>query len=149
MTQQDALGAAIVEQSPDAIIFAGKDGIIQVWNAAAAATFGFSAEEAIGKNLDIIIPEPFREAHWKGFDTAIEKGDTKNHGKALPTKALNAKGETFYVELSFGLVKDETGAVLGALANGRDITERFEQDRNTRRRLRELEQELKTLRGEA
>jgi PAS domain S-box-containing protein len=133
------LGALIVDQSPDGIIFAGPDGNIQVWNDAAATIFGFSAEEAIGKSLDIIIPEQFREAHWRGFDNAINTGVTKLHGQALPTRATTAAGETLYVELSFSLIRDASGTILGAVANCRDINERFQQDRANRRRLRELE----------
>jgi PAS domain S-box-containing protein len=138
-----ALGGLLVDQSPDGIIFAGLDGNIQVWNEAAAAIFGFSAEEAIGKSLDIIIPEQFREAHWRGFDNAINSGVTKLHGQALPTRATTAAGETLYVELSFSLIRDESGTILGAVANCRDINERFQQDRANRRRLRELEAHMK------
>ena len=137
------LSQLLVDQSPDAIIYAGKDGTIQVWNAAAAIIFGFSGEDALGKSLDIIIPEQFREAHWAGFDKAIETGVTKLGGQALPTRAQKASGETFYIEVSFALVRDDSGAVTGALANARDITERFEQERTNRRRLRELEAQVK------
>ena len=140
------LASAIVEQSPDAVIYAGPDGIIKVWNDAASGMFGFTAAEAIGKDLNIIIPEQFQETHWKGFDRALAAGETKYKGKALPTKALKAGGETFYVELSFAIIKDAAGKPIGALAHARDITEKFEQDRASRRQLRELEAELKSLR---
>ncbi|MFN8506919.1 MAG: PAS domain S-box protein [Dehalococcoidia bacterium] len=141
------VAAMLVEEAPDAVIFAGTDGIIQVWNAAAAAMFGHTAEQAIGQNLDIIIPEQFREAHWKGFDRALEAGDTKYRGQSLPTRATRAGGEAFYVELSFAIVKDASGTVVGALAHARDINERFESDRANRRKMRDLEAELKTLKG--
>ena len=142
------VAAFIVDQSPDGIIFAGPDGNIRGWNDAAAAMFDLSVEDAIGTNLDVIIPEQFREAHWQGFEAAIAAGETKHHGEALPTRAQKATGEVFYVELSFGVVKDAQGNVLGALAMARDINERFQQDRANRRRMRELEAELKELRGE-
>jgi len=148
-TGNTALAELLLEQAPDAVVFAGTDGMIQAWNAAATAMFGYAAAEAIGQSLDIIIPEGFREAHWKGFDRALEAGDTKYRGRSLPTKASKASGETFYVELSFAIVHDSGGAVIGALAHARDITQRFEQDRTTRRRLRELEAELAALRGNA
>lgn len=140
------LAALIVEQSPDAVIYAGRDGVIQVWNAAATEMFGFAKEDAVGKDLNIIIPEQFRDQHWTGYDRALEAGDTKYRGKALPTKALRASGDTFYVELSFAIIRDEGGEVIGALAHARDISERFEQDRAARRKLRDLEAELKALR---
>ena len=143
------LARLIVDQSPDAIVFAGTDGIIQVWNQAAATMFGFSAADAIGKDLNLIIPEQFREQHWTGFDRALAAGDTKYRGQSLPTKALKASGDSFYVELSFAIVHDDSGAVIGALAHARDISERFERDRASRRQLRELQEELKATRGEA
>lgn len=142
-----ALEGLLVEQAPDAVIFAGNDGIIQSWNAAAAAMFGYSEEEAIGKDLNIIIPEQFRDAHWKGYDRALEAGESKYRGQSLPTRAVNAKGEPFYVELSFAIVHDREGAVIGALAHARNIHERFETDRANRRRMREMEEELKAFRG--
>ena len=143
------LARLIVDQSPDAIVFAGTDGVIQVWNQAAVAMFGFSAVDAIGKDLNIIIPEQFRNQHWTGYDRALAAGDTKYRGQSLPTKALKASGDTFYVELSFAIVHDDTGTVIGALAHARDISERFERDRTSRRHLRELQDELKALRSEA
>lgn len=142
----EELGALLVEQSPDAIIYADRAGDIRTWNAAAVKMFGFAAADAIGKNLDIIIPEQYREAHWKGFEKALSTGVTKYSGEAMPTKAMKATGDLFYVELSFAIVRDAAGTIIGALAHARDITERFEQDRASRRRLRELEQELKGLR---
>ena len=109
------------------------------WNAAAERIFGFDAATMAGKGLDAIIPEQFRDAHWKGYDRALADGDTKFRGQALATRATRADGEAIYVELSFAIVKDDAGVVTGAMACARDITERFNRDREMRRRLRELE----------
>jgi PAS domain S-box-containing protein len=133
---------SLIEQAPDAVVFAGRDGVIQTWNRAAADMFGYLPADAIGQRLDIIVPEQFREAHWKGFERALDDGETKYRGQSLPTRAMKAGGENFYVELSFAIVHDAGGTVIGALAHARDINERFEQDRTTRRRLRELEAQL-------
>ncbi|MCG2633802.1 MAG: PAS domain S-box protein [Gammaproteobacteria bacterium] len=133
----------IVEQSPDAIIFTDQKGIIRIWNTSAERVFGFSKKDAIGSSLDIIIPESFRKAHWQGFDRAITDRVTKYVGQSLPTKAVRADGSTIYVELSFSIVLDASGGVLGALSTARDITVRFERDRRDRRRLKELEENAK------
>jgi PAS domain S-box-containing protein len=138
-TQRSHDAAVLVHQAPDAMIYADLDGLIRVWNPAAERIFGHSATAAIGQNLDIIIPEPLRAAHWKGYDRALAAGDTKYRGQSLPTKALKADGSQFYVELSFSIIHGGDGEVIGALAHARDITERFERDRARRRRLRELE----------
>ena len=132
----------LVEQSPDAMIFADLDGVIRIWNAAAERIFGWTASEAIGERLDIIIPESLRERHWVGYARALLVGDTKYRGQSLPTKSMRADGTPIYVELSFGIVHAADGAVVGAMAQARDITERFERDRASRRRLRELEAQL-------
>ena len=134
--------AALVHQAPDAMIFAGSDGVIRVWNPAAERIFGFTAEAAIGQDLNIIIPENLRDKHWEGYDRALAAGDTKYRGQSLPTKALKADGSTIYVELSFAIIHGPAGDVVGAMAQARDITERFERDRATRRRLRELQEAL-------
>lgn len=133
-TTMDAdLAAALVEQAPDAMIFVDPQGTIQVWNEAASRIFGFAKEEALGANLDMIIPERFRDAHWRGFERALADGVTKYVGQALPTRAARADDTKIYVELSFAVVRDGEARVLGALANARDITERFEKERSSRR----------------
>jgi PAS domain S-box-containing protein len=134
--------ALITRQAPDAMIFADREGIIRIWNPAAARIFGFSADAALGKDLNIIIPESLQESHWTGFDRALADGDTKYRGQSLPTKAVRADGSQIYVELSFAIIHAEDGAVIGALAHARDITARFERERESRRRLRELEQQV-------
>jgi PAS domain S-box-containing protein len=132
----------LLDQAPDAVIFASSDGVIVEWNAAAEMIFGHAASEAIGQSLDLIVPERFREAHWKGFDHALEVGDTKYRGQALPTRSMRKDGTDIYVELTFTIVHDGDGAVIGAMANARDITERFTREREQRQRLRELEERL-------
>src|SRR3990172_7117376 len=136
----DDIFKALLDQAPDAIVFAGTDGAISYWNAAAERIFGHAPDSAIGESLDLIIPEQYREAHWRGFDRALAAGDTKYRGQVLPTRALRADGESIYVELSFAIVKGSDGVPLGVLALARDITERWDRDRELRRRLRELEQ---------
>ena len=132
----------LLDQSPDAVIFAGLDGVIVEWNAAAESLFGHSAAEAVGQSLDIIVPERFREAHWTGYDRALAAGDTKYRGQALPTRSVRKDGADIYVELTFAIVHSADGTVIGALAHARDITERWAREREQRQRLRDLEARL-------
>lgn len=127
------LAQTLIEQSPDAIVFADRTGIIRVWNPAAERIFGFSENDALGKSLDIIIPERLREAHWLGFHRAITERTTKYAGQTLPTKSMRSDGTQIYVELSFAIILDAKGDVLGALAHARDITERFKKERSDRK----------------
>ena len=131
-------GAELLAQAPDALIFADREGVIRMWNAAATEVFGHNSEEAIGQSLDLIIPERFREAHWTGFDRALAAGETKYRGQALPTRS-ERNGEPIYVELTFAMVHDSSDAVVGVMCGARDITKRFQDEREMRTRLRELE----------
>jgi PAS domain S-box-containing protein len=127
------LAPAILEQAADAVIFADSAGEIHLWNAAACALFGFSKEEALGRSLDLIVPERLRAAHWTGFRRAIESGTTRLEGRATVTRSLSKSGKTLYVELSFALVKRPSGEVGGAVAIARDVTRRYEEERARRR----------------
>lgn len=109
---------AMLEQMTDSVIYADKNGIIRFWNRGSEELFGFSAEEALGQSLDIIIPERLREPHWRGFYAAIAAGKTKHGGRPTRTKALNREGEYIYAEVSFCVITDETGAV-GSLSTAR------------------------------
>lgn len=64
-------------------------------------------------------------------------------GQALPTRSARKDGATIYVELTFAIVRDEEGAVIGALAHARDISERWARKREERQRLQEAERELR------
>lgn len=135
---------SLIEQLPDALIYASLDGVIVTWNAAAERVFGHKPEAAIGQGLDMIIPEQFRDAHWTGYDRAIAAKDTKYRGQALTTRATHANGETIYVDLGFSIVKNADDNVIGVLATAREVTERFNRDREMRRELRELKAAAKT-----
>lgn len=124
MQAANPLGDLILEQMAEAVIYADQTGIIRRWNHAAEAMLGFSAAEAIGQSLDIIIPEKLRAAHWRGFDAAIKSGATRLHGRPTLTAALHKSGSKLYVEMSFALVQDGAGAVLGSVAVARDVTEK-------------------------
>mgnify|MGYP001766155574 CR=1 FL=1 len=134
--------ARVVTQMPEAVILADREGRIRLWNRGAEVLFGHSSADVEGKSLDIIIPEYLRKRHWEGYHRAIAAGHTRSRDRALPTKALRKDGTTIYVELSFAIVLDDTGATIGALAVGRNITERFRQDKSLRQRLSALEQAL-------
>ena len=114
----------LVEQAPDAIIFADREGTIRVWNESAAALFGYAADEAIGRSLDIIIPEHLRRAHWEGFHQAIARGQTKLGRQALKTRAVPKTGQKLYVSLAFAVIKDREGNVLGAIATAREFIDK-------------------------
>src|SRR5271170_4061424 len=66
-----------VRNAPDAIIYADEQGVIQFWNGSAERIFGFAEAEALGKTLDIIIPESLRGRHWQGYAATMQSGNTR------------------------------------------------------------------------
>ncbi len=141
--QRPDLPQALVRCVADALIFADREGYVRVWNPGAEAIFGYTEAEAMGQRLDLIIPERFRAAHWAAFDRAVSTGQTKYGREALTTKSFTKDGADLYLDLSFALVTDETGEVVGAVAMARNITERHAADRELRKRVAELEAQLK------
>lgn len=134
---------AIVEQAPDAIIFADREGAIRIWNRGAEVVFGYAAAEVLGGSLDVIIPERLRRAHWEGFRRAIDTGQTKYANRVLTTRSVHKDGSKLYVDLSFGLIRNEAGEIAGALAIGRDCTARHLADGALRARAAESEEKTK------
>jgi PAS domain S-box-containing protein len=116
---------AVVEQAPDGIIYADAGGVIRLWNHGAETIFGYTAAEVLGANLDVIIPERLRAAHWAGFDKALASGVTKYSGRVLTTRSVHKDGRRLYVDLSFALLKNADGTIAGAIAIARDATERY------------------------
>ncbi|UPJ62909.1 PAS domain S-box protein [Bradyrhizobium sp. 191] len=129
MSNPSDLDASIIEDVADALIYSDRSGTIMRWNRASAALFGFSAADALGQNLDLIIPEHLRAAHWKGFEAALASGVMKLAGKPTLTRALHKSGRKLYIEMTFALVRDAGRSVQGSVAMARDVTERVERER--------------------
>ena len=130
----------IVEGSPDAVILGDAEGNIRLWNAGAEAVFGFSAAEAIGKSMDLIIPERLRGRHWDGYRKVMATGTSRyGPGDLLAVPAVRKDGATISVEFTIQMLKDEAGRITGLVAILRDVTKRFQRERELARRLKELE----------
>ena len=132
------LSEDILRSMPEALIFSDLEGIIRRWNPGAETVFGFLAAESINQSLDLIIPERLRKAHWEGFHKALARGGTIPGRSSLITRSLHKSGEPIYVDMSFSLVKNQAGEVLGALAIARDATAQFLKEKDLRRELAEL-----------
>jgi PAS domain S-box-containing protein len=134
---RSALPESILEHIADAVIYADPSGTIRRWNHAAASLFGYSATEALGQNLDLVVPEHLRARHWRGFETAMTNGVLSLQGRPTLTRAVHRSGRRLYVEMTFALVTtDAGGAVRGAVAVARDVTERVKQPMPTRDHVR-------------
>lgn len=112
--------AAIVESSDDAIVSKSLDGKIQSWNAAATRMFGYSAEEAIGQSITLIIPDELRTEEKKIIDE-VTQGRRVHH---FDTVRVTKSGQRVPVSLTVSPIRGPDGAVIGASKIARDITER-------------------------
>ena len=114
----------IVRSMPEAVIVADEAGVIRMWNPGAQALFGFSAAEALGRDLHLIVPEKMRPAHDDGFRRALASGHLRVQGKVMTTRSLHKDGVPLYVDFTFSLLKDGHGVTRGVVAIGRDATAR-------------------------
>lgn len=140
---RDLLCRRIMESTPDAVVFSDQDGVIRLWNKGAEAIFGYSAEQAVGKNLDIIVPEKMRERHWEGYFRVMKTGITKYGKDLLAVPGIRKDGSRVSLEFSVALIRDEDGALLGVSAVLRDVTARWQKEREMKERLSALEAQAK------
>jgi PAS domain S-box-containing protein len=136
---QEWLCQQIVTNTQEAIIFTDRDGTIQLWNAGAEIIFGYQAAEVMGQSLDFIIPERLRDRHWEGYHRVMATGVTQYGRQLLAVPAIRKDGARISLEFTIVLIRDATGEVLGAAALLRDVTVRWQQERELRARLAALE----------
>jgi PAS domain S-box-containing protein len=130
------LGDTILNTTSDAILAADRQGVIRFWNPGAIRIFGFTAEEAIGASLDLIIPERLRKRHWEGYERVMATGETRyGVGDLLAVPAVVKGGRQISVEFTIILLQDAERRVGGMAAILRDVTGRFEELRRLRREL--------------
>ncbi len=111
--------SAIVESSDDAIVSKSLDGVIRTWNKAAEKMFGYSAGEAIGKNIVLIIPPELRQEE-KEIISQLKKGKRIHH---FETVRVGKSGKKINVSLTISPVRNNAGVIIGASKIARDITE--------------------------
>jgi len=118
--------AAIVESSDDAVISKDLNGFITSWNASAERIFGFTAKEAIGQPITIIIPPELHDEEAEILGR-IKSGEHINHYETIGLRKDKLKRN---VSLSISPVRDSTGKIVGASKIAFDITERKELELN-------------------
>jgi len=110
---------SIVENSDDAIVSKNLDGIITSWNTGAERVFGYSAHEAIGQPITLVIPQD-RQSEERGILTRIRRGERIDHFETIRQRK---DGGLIKISLTVSPVKDANGTVVGASKIARDITE--------------------------
>ncbi len=142
--ERERLFSAAVESSNDAIITMSLDGTITGWNTAAERLYGYSAEEAVGRNIDLIVP-PDRESEVQDTLRRIGWGEKIEHNETIRRRK---NGSLVEVALSISPIKAPSGATIGISKVARDITETnrtrlaLRQQTEERRRIFETSQDL-------
>lgn len=131
--------ARLFAETQEAIIYASRDGLIRLWNGGAEGMFGWDAGEAIGKSLDIIIPEKHRKPHWDGWDRVMESGETRYGSEPLKVPGIKKDGSKISLEFSITILKDDEGEIEGVAAFLRDVSAAWEEKKALHVRLHELE----------
>ncbi|MEH2543872.1 PAS domain S-box-containing protein [Bradyrhizobium sp. AZCC 2262] len=130
------LAEALLHSASDAIIATDRDGRITFWNPGAERIFGFTAGQVVGQSLDLIIPENLRARHWEGFRHTMATGTSRyGHGDLLSVPGLTKEGARISVEFTIVLLRNGAQETTGTVAVMRDVTKRFEEVRELKRRL--------------
>jgi PAS domain S-box-containing protein len=138
---QNALLAAIVSASDDAIVSKDLNGIITSWNRAAEELFGYTAAEAIGSSI-AIIAHPDRADEIREILAKITRGERTDH---YETQRRHKDGSTLDISLAVSPIYDESGRIVGASKIARDISERRLADERLRHLMRELDHRAKNV----
>ena len=139
MPDSEMIYQQIIENSQDAILFSNLDGIIGLWNSGAEEIFGYKKEEAVGKSLEIIIPEKLRQRHWEGYYKVMETGESRYGKELLKVPAIRKDGTSISVEFTIMLVRNLENEIIGTAAIIRDVTERWKQERELKQKIKVLE----------
>jgi PAS domain S-box-containing protein len=133
--------ASIVESSDDAIVSKSLGGIITSWNKAAERVFGYSAREAIGQPITLVIPED-RQSEEREILTRIRRGERIDHFETIRQRK---DGGLIHISLTVSPVKDADGTIVGASKIARDITEQKRNQEQIRVLAREAEHRSKNI----
>jgi len=129
----------LVEGLGDAVVVCDAAGAIIVWNDAAVRMFGFTRDDALGKSLDLIIPERQRQRHWDGYNKSMATGETRYGSDVLRVPALHKDGRTLSIAFTVAMLYDDARKVTAIVAIVRDETVRWGEERQLRVRLAQLE----------
>ncbi len=136
---QESISQEILQNASEAVMFSDREGIIRLWNHGAENMFGYPAVEALGQSLDLIIPDNLRGRHWDGYYRVMESGESRYSTDMLSAPALRKDGTRISTEFSMVMIKDSDGKMLGVAAIIRDVTARWQRERELKEQIRLLE----------
>ena len=99
------------KSADDDLVKADREGVITHWGRDFERTFGFSAEEAVGRQVSLIIPPVLEALHWRGFNKAVSNGELKRDGKTIKVPAIHRGGGVLAVKGRISLELTDKGSV--------------------------------------
>jgi PAS domain S-box-containing protein len=127
----DLVAKVILAANSDAIVASDREGLIRFWNPGAERIFGYSAAEALGQSLDLIIHERLRARHWEGYRRVILGGRSRySAGELLAVPAQR--------KFTITPIRSASSDIFGLVAMMRDVTERFEETKKLKQKLQAL-----------
>lgn len=136
LAEREAHLRSIYDTAPDALIVIDQSGVMQSFSAAAERVFGWTASEVLGRNVRMLMPDPYRSAHDAYIKHYLDTGERRIIGKGRIVVGARKDGSTFPMELAVGELRSEQGRYFTGFV--RDLTER----QATETRLQELQSEL-------
>jgi PAS domain S-box-containing protein len=130
------IAESLLRTRSEAIIAADRAGTICFWNPGAERIFGYAATEAISHSLDLIIPERLRERHWQRYRDTMATGKSRyGEGDVLSVPAMHKNGGTISIEFTILPLCESSGAIIAIVAIVRDVSKRFAEISELRKRL--------------
>jgi len=135
MDLTSSIASAILASEADAIVAGDREGLIRFWNPGAERIFGYTAAEASGQSLNLIIPERLRKAHWDGWHKVMQTGRSRYAGSdLLSVPAIRKDGERISVAFTIAPVHVD-GKITLLVAVMRDVTREFNEMKALRLKL--------------
>lgn len=136
-SQSEASFRALLDAAVDGILVIDSDGLIETFNRAAEKLFGYTADEVCGRNVNILMPEPYHGQHDAYIRRYRETGEKKIIGIGREVSGLRSNGEAFPIELSVGEIRNADSTKFVGII--RDLTERKETARLMRQQQERLD----------
>jgi PAS domain S-box-containing protein len=128
---------AILDGAADAVVVCDHEGKTNFWNPGAERVFGYAHDEAVGRSLDLIVPERLRQRHWQGYSRVMQSGQTRySENDVLCVPALRKDGTTISVEFTI-YPMNHNGRMIGIATIMRDVTKHFNETRALKCKLEE------------
>jgi PAS domain S-box-containing protein len=142
MSQNCQILESIFNGVGDGVLFCDTQGIIRFWNRGCEKIFGYSAKEALGQSLDIIIPEKYQKRHWDGFFNAVKSKTSKYSDDLLSVPAIGKNNKSISIDFSIAIVEQDS-QLLGFGAIIRDVTKSFLDKKQLKKEIEELKNKFK------